>query len=106
MSERLIIEYRLGECCWRLALATTWRQRTQGLARLPREIEDQIDGMLFVFPFAWRWAIWMRGMKYGIDAYWLRRGEVVDCDLDLMPDGGRRVYRPGVRVDGLVEIRV
>ncbi|MBI4365788.1 MAG: DUF192 domain-containing protein [Deltaproteobacteria bacterium] len=84
----------------RLLPARTWHARLRGLAG--RESLEGYDGMLFTFPFAWRWPIWMRGMRFPIRAVWLRQGHVVD--VQDLPLGAWRWYRPRAAADAVVEM--
>lgn len=85
---------------WYLECASTWRQRMRGLSG--RDRLEHCDGMLFRFPFAARWPIWMRGMRFPIRAIWLRHGRVVD--VQDLPLGTWRWYRPRVRADAVIEM--
>lgn len=91
---------------YRVAVADTWRTRARGLAHTTLHDWRGIDGMLFTFPFAARWPIWMRGMQFPIRAVWLRGGTVVDVHPRLTPDRPWALWRPRQSADQLVELFV
>lgn len=93
-------EYTIAGRRYHLLVAADWRARMRGLSGL--NALGVYDGMLFRFPFAWRWPIHMRGMRFPIRALWLRYGRVVDAQW--LPVGSWRWYRPCKKVDVLVEI--
>lgn len=99
-----IVEYRDVGRVWRVAVATTWRTRQRGLAHTESQEWNGIDGMLFRFPFAWRWPIWMCGMRFPIDALWFRHGRLVHIHRGLSPKHPWRLYRPPQTADALIEL--
>lgn len=99
-----IVEYRNDGRRWRVAVASTWRARRRGLAHTDARDWSGIDGMLFRFPCAWRWLIWMRGMHFPIDALWFRHGHLVHIHRGLSPTNRWRLYRPAKPADALIEV--
>ncbi len=43
------------------------------------------SGMLFVFPAAGSYTIWMKAMRFPIDIFWIREGKVVDLEERAPP---------------------
>lgn len=99
-----IVEYDGPDRLWRLAVAVTWRARQRGLAHTDPEDWAGIDGMLFRFPCAWRWPIWMHDMRFPIDALWFRHGRLVQIHRGLSPNHRWRLYRPAKPADALIEL--
>ena len=83
-----------------LEVADSFWTRLRGLSR--RDPADCHDGMLFRFPFTWRWPIRMGGIRFPIQAIWLRQGHVVD--VQELPVGAWRWFRPRSAADALIEM--
>lgn len=75
----------------------------RGLAGRDLPLGD-CDGMLFRFPFAARWPIWMRGMRFPIRAIWFRRGAIVDSQELPVGSWPWRPYWPRRAADTLIEL--
>ena len=66
-------------------------------------------GMLFVFPQAAHYGIWMKDMRFAIDIFWIRDGVVVDLAESVAPspagtaDAALPVYTPDVSAEFVLE---
>lgn len=88
------------------AIADNVWTRMRGLARSDF---SSVDGMLFLFPFRWRWGIWMRGMRCGVMIFWIDDGKVVGMERREAPTcrrEERRVSRPPCRVSMVLELKL
>jgi uncharacterized membrane protein (UPF0127 family) len=78
------VPVRVGQVTIIATIARSQPQLLQGLsntASLPNG-----HGMLFVFPYASRWAIWMKDMHYPIDILWLDSSKrIIDSALRVSP---------------------
>lgn len=87
-----------------LEVAATFFRRQKGLAgRDP----GTTAGMVFLFPFRWRWGIWMRGMRCPLEIIWIDRGRVVGRAHYPLPTSWRerwRIRRPPCPVDMVIEL--
>lgn len=66
----------INDTSFKLEVATTLFDYFMGLSG--RERLEGVDGMVFRFPFKWRWKMSMRGMKFPLDFIWLRDGAIVE----------------------------
>ncbi len=73
-----------------------------------REALPADHGMLFVFPFPARHAMWMKGMRFALDIVWIRDGKIVDIAPNLQPaapeDGNPPSYQPRLDADAVIEL--
>jgi uncharacterized membrane protein (UPF0127 family) len=60
---------RFGDVAFRVALAATADEQHRGL--MHRDSLGDVDGMLFVFERARRYAFWMQGVRIPLDIAWL-----------------------------------
>lgn len=69
------------------------------------------SGMLFVFDRADYWGVWTKGMRFPIDAVWIKNGVIADIEERIAaPAPGRAdpsppVYRPDVHADMVLEVK-
>lgn len=100
-----IVNYSLNNVVCNLALVTTYVEQRRGLAFTVVEEwrSKQIDGMMFEFPFAAPWPIWMRGMLFPITAYWLKDNEVVG-KTKCSPNKEYRPIFPNGRANKIIEL--
>lgn len=79
---------------------------TAGLSGRDRLSAD--SGMLFIFPFPARHAMWMKGMQFAIDIVWMRDGKIVDIAPNLQPappdDRNPPSYEPRLDADAVLEL--
>jgi len=74
-------------------LAVTDEQKSAGLSVFDK-LKAQ-EGMLFVFSRPGKYGIWMKGMKFPIDVFWIdKNGFVVDIWKSASPDSYPYVYYP------------
>ncbi|MBI4238594.1 MAG: DUF192 domain-containing protein [Deltaproteobacteria bacterium] len=102
------LQYRVVVRCvggvgYRLAVAHSWRQRMRGLAGTSLATWSNIDGMLFIFPFAWRWPLWMRGMQFPITLQWLRADVPIGSLHQMTPAHPWHCDRPLHPADAVIE---
>jgi uncharacterized membrane protein (UPF0127 family) len=78
-------------------------ERTKGLSgrdKLPKN-----RGMLFVFDNDGKHSIWMKDMKFNIDAVWLDKNKyVVDVNKNLMPSSYPKNYSPKKNARYILEL--
>jgi uncharacterized membrane protein (UPF0127 family) len=65
-----------------------------------RKILENIDGMLFRFPFKWKWRMSMRGMNFPLDFIWIREGIIVEITQNMVTG----FVSPRGRIDAVIEI--
>ncbi|PCI30795.1 hypothetical protein COB52_00950 [Candidatus Kaiserbacteria bacterium] len=74
-------------------VADTKEERINGLSgvdALPRN-----EGLLFVFDEPGKYPIWMRGMEFSLDIYWLDgQGKIVDAWKNADPSSYPQIYEP------------
>ncbi len=74
-------------------VADTWAKRMIGL--MYRNGMDEGACMLFVFSNEGRYGIWMHGMKFSIDTFWVGKDlAIVDIKENMMPCTRCKVYKP------------
>jgi uncharacterized membrane protein (UPF0127 family) len=63
-------------------------------------------GMLFVYEEPAFYAFWMKGMRFSIDIVWLRKGRIVDLDVNVPfePGGNGPTLRPSSLTDAVLEV--
>lgn len=92
----------IGETVFAAKVAKSEEERAAGLsgtAYLPPN-----HAMLFVFPHADFWGIWMRDMRYPIDVVWLDETyKVVHIEHSMQPGSYPKVYRPTKKAKYVVE---
>ena len=90
-------------------LATDPESQRIGLSG--RDAIGEKNGMLFLFDHPDRYGIWMKGMKFPIDIFWIRNGIVADVEEQApapplaSQDASLPVYRPDVPADMVLEVR-
>ncbi len=84
-------------------IADSPAERTKGLSG--REGLPENRGMLFVFDNDAKHSIWMKDMKFNIDAVWLDENKyVVDVNKNLMPSSYPKNYRPKTNARYILEL--
>lgn len=69
----------------RVEIANTEASREQGLSGRTGLAPN--TGMLFVFPYASIWGMWMKDMQFSLDMLWVGPdGTIVELKKDLAPD--------------------
>jgi uncharacterized membrane protein (UPF0127 family) len=87
----------------RITIADTDELRTRGLGG--RETLAHDEGMLFVFSFDARHAIWMKGMKFPIDILWLSEdGTIIDMRGNVSPDTYPAAFAPRSPARSVLEL--
>lgn len=89
-------------------LAADARSRVEGLSG--RESLPEFGGMLFQFEDTAHHGIWMKGMRFPIDIFWIREGRVVDIAEKAPPPSGSGfsslpIYIPDVPAEFVLETR-
>lgn len=100
-------EVTIGGTTIKAEIADTDALRIQGLSG--RESLAENSGMLFLWPKADYYAIWMKGMKFPIDIIWINGNQVVDfvesaevpsnSNLSSIP-----TYSPKQKADKVLEV--
>ena len=86
----------------RVEVASTDAERVQGLSG--RDSLDSLKGLLFVFPEAGYYPIWMKDMNFPIDIVWISEDlEVIDIDREVSPETYPRTFRPSKPVRYILE---
>lgn len=85
-------------------LAQTPKDWEKGLSN--RASLDQIDGMLFVFPYAHIPVFWMKDMNFPLDMIWVSDSIIVDItpDVPLSPTDKLPTYSPQSPVNKVLEV--
>lgn len=85
-------------------IADTPEKKELGLGE--RDALERRHGMYFPFSSERKWLFWMKGMRFPIDAVWVRDGMVVDVTRSAQPPRGEGIERfsPGEPADGVLEI--
>jgi len=85
-------------------IADTPEKKELGLGE--RAYLEPRHGMYFPFPAAHKLVFWMKGMRFPIDAIWIRDGVVVDVTYDARPPSGDAIQRfsPREAADAVLEI--
>ncbi len=87
----------------RVEIADSEAERVQGLSGRATLPPDQ--GLLFVFEAAGRYAIWMRGMRFPLDVYWLNeQGVIVDAWKNAQPESYPDVFEPDADATYILEV--
>ncbi len=97
---RKIKEIMIGDRMLKVEIADTWLKRLIGLSW--RTKMDDIDGMLFIFPWRARWRMCMRGMKFALDFIFMDGENVVDVYKNVLP--GSKTLRPTGKVNSILEV--
>ena len=69
------------------------------------------SGLLFLFDRADYWGVWMKGMRFPIDAIWIKNNAIVDIEEQMaspaseIDDFSLPVYRPDVPADMVLEVK-
>ncbi len=85
-----------------LFLADTEELRSLGLGG--RESLEQDEGMLFIFPKADRYGIWMKDMRFPIDIFWIGDdGRVASFEKNVGPETYPHVFYPDAPVRYVLE---
>lgn len=76
-----------------------------------REALAEKSGMLFLFDHADYWGVWTKGMRFPIDAIWMKNGVIADIEERVLPpeygtsDFSVPVHRPDVSADMVLEVK-
>lgn len=67
------------------------------------------EGMLFIFPKADRYGIWMKEMKFPIDIIWIQGDRILGFTENAVPEPGTRdrelaIYYPPAVIDKVLEV--
>lgn len=98
----------IGSRTFHADVANDMFSRAKGLSG--REALAVDEAMLFVFPLAWRYSFWMKGMKFNLDIVWIRNGLVADVSENVLaPAPGDSIFkiskaRPSVAADSVLEV--
>lgn len=92
------IYVNIGNYNLRIELANSWLKRFRGLSG--RVSLQDIDGMLFKFPWAMKWKMCMRGMKFPLDFVWIRKNKVVGVSENVSSG----TVAPPQGVDSVLEL--
>lgn len=82
----------------KVEVADNWRRRFCGLSG--RDGLQDIDGMLFTFPWRARWKMCMRGMRFPLDFVWIRKNRVIGVSENVLTG----TVAPLERVDSVLEL--
>jgi uncharacterized membrane protein (UPF0127 family) len=99
----------IGSRVFRADVADDIFSRAKGLSG--REALAADEAMFFVFPLAWRYTFWMKGMKFDLDIVWIRKGLVVDISENIpAPAKNDSIFnipkvKPSVAADAVLEIK-
>lgn len=92
----------IGDMSIRVEVARSDAERVQGLSG--RDSLESLKGLLFIFPEAGYYPIWMKDMNFPIDIVWISEDlEVVDIDREVSPDTYPRSFRPSEPVRYILE---
>lgn len=85
-------------------IADTPEKKELGLGE--RDSLPARHGMYFPFAADRKWIFWMKGMRFPIDAIWIRDGIVVDVTHDAQPpsEGAIERFSPKEPADAVLEI--
>jgi uncharacterized membrane protein (UPF0127 family) len=87
----------------RVTVADTDESRMKGLGERASLAPD--EGMLFLFPYSARHAIWMKDMRFAIDVAWLLAdGTIIDMKTDLSPDTYPSAFAPRTPARSVLEL--
>lgn len=97
------LKARLGDVLINLEVADTPAERALGLSGRASLAPDQ--GMMFVFPNAGQWGIWMKDMKFPLDIIWLdEQKEIVHIEENVLPETYPKVFTPLVPAKYVLEV--
>lgn len=83
----------IGTTTLSVKLAITEAEREQGLGE--KKFLDDNEGLLFVFPKASYYAIWMKSMLFSIDVAWLDDNfNIVEIQSDISPSTYPESFKP------------
>lgn len=101
-----IREVRIGNKKLKAEVADTSAKRAKGLSN--RQLLKKDQCMLFIFPYAAKHTLWMRGMNFPIDVLWLNdKKRIVDIKTDLKPASGFldfKMYAPKEHANYVIEL--
>lgn len=86
-------------------IAQTMATRMRGLSGRPSLPDGQ--GMVFLFPFPGKHAMWMPNMHFSIDIIWVRDGSIVDIAPNVPPQPAGelpRTYPPRLPANMVIEL--
>lgn len=87
----------------KVEIADTPEERVKGLSG--RESLDENAGLLFIYDEPGIYGIWMKEMKFPIDAIWLDGNyRVVDIARDVQPDSFPKVFEPSKPAKYILEV--
>lgn len=96
---------RIDEVPIRVEIANSNNERIKGLS--DRKDLKNVDGLLFVYPEAGYYSIWMKDMNFPIDIIWIGEDlKVVGIDKNIGPDTYPKSFRPPVPVKYILETNV
>lgn len=90
-------------------VAESPQARARGLSG--RETLPELGGMFFTFDYPDLYGIWMKGMKFPIDIFWINKGHIVDLEEKVLPparkiaDAFLPIYRPDVPAGYILETK-
>lgn len=92
----------IGKTVFTAKIAKSGEERAAGLSGTKHLPPRQ--AILFVFPHADFWGIWMHDMHYPIDVVWLDdQYKVVHIEHSMQPSSYPKVYRPTKKAKYVVE---
>lgn len=107
VTDHQIIKYQIGGKRLNVEVVNTPLSIEQGLGGRG---SLEADGMLFVFDEQVQPVFWMKDMKFPIDLYWIKDGNIIGFEKNLLPpenlndqENLPRYYFPGF-VDMVLEI--
>jgi uncharacterized membrane protein (UPF0127 family) len=108
VSDGQVINWQLEEKNLKVKVVTKSQSIEKGLGGIAEFTEA--DGMLFVFPNKIRPTFWMKEMQFAIDLYWLRDGQIIGVEKNMLPPAPEatdlaKYYSPG-EVNMVLEIPV
>ncbi|OHA89294.1 MAG: hypothetical protein A2653_01210 [Candidatus Zambryskibacteria bacterium RIFCSPHIGHO2_01_FULL_43_25] len=94
---------QVGDDFINVAIADSPEEQAKGLSdQLPIESHQ---GLLITFQSSGIYSIWMKDMKFALDAIWIdKNGEVVDIKTNLTPETYPAVFTPRVPALYILEI--
>lgn len=94
---------KIGGAVFTAKIAKTDKDRAKGLGGTMYLAPDQ--AMLFIFPRADYWGIWMRDMHYPIDVLWLNEEhKIIHIEQMMQPGSYPSVFRPDTQAMYVVEL--
>jgi uncharacterized membrane protein (UPF0127 family) len=107
-SARDVVRVRVGDAVVLAEVADDETERARGLSGRARLGRDA--GMYFVLPTDSP-RFWMKGMRFGLDIVWIRRGRVVEVTAqvppprDGTPDSALPLYSPPRPANRALEVK-